>query len=55
MASIYTVAAVCKRWHALTSDISHISPTALHRLRATMLTACPTCNTPIKGELVVPG
>lgn len=56
MASMYTVAAVCKRGHALTEDISRISPgKRCSQCGAVVLTACVACGSPIRGELIVPG
>lgn len=53
MASVYTVAAVCKRGHALTRDVGRI-PAAKRcpDCGAVVLTACPSCDAPIRGVFI---
>lgn len=56
MAHVYSRAAVCKRGHVLTRDISRISPgKRCTECGAAVLTGCPACNAPLQGELEVPG
>lgn len=57
MSGVYRTAQICKNGHVITSNTNYTAHLSnfCPECKAETISACPECNTPIRGQYDVPG